>query len=507
MDSIFDTDKYLSLPKEKSYQLSHNVANLKVLKGIMLGVIFFFAISFTVSLASRGSFSIGIGIMLADLIILVSAMILYKKIFNENNIKRYIFYFFILHVIILIGIGLASGNIAQNKNSTKKNKAKTDTTANKTNTDSAKETSKDTLIKVQKDTSSNTNNIKISTGSDADNNSEISPFMFFFCIALLVFRLTKDEIYKLNAIFFIPPILVDIFILKNNQLDDFLPIGIMFVLFMGLALFVEHRRKKKYYKEYDVMYKKNFQNIRMRKELEYAQQIQLSMLPEKSAVINNLEISAISIPATEVGGDYYDYFKLTDEKVGLFICDVSGHGVASALLLSGIRSCMHLILEETHDPKIIFTKLNRVIRKTQNRKMFVTAIFAVIDTKENKCTLFNAGHLPPYKISGETNEIYKLKKHGITLGATDNLYADESKEVIIDFNKGDKLLLYTDGVNEAQNEKRDEYSIERVEEFLNSNSNKKPVQIIDELVADVNKFTANKIQSDDLTIMAIERIN
>ena len=168
---------------------------------------------------------------------------------------------------------------------------------------------------------------------------------------------------------------------------------------------------------------------------------------------------------------------------------------------------MHLILEETHDPKIIFTRLNRVIRKTQNRKMFVTAIFAVVDSKENKCTLFNAGHLPPYKISGETNEIYKLKKHGLTLGASDNLYADESREVMIDFKKGDKLLFYTDGVNEAQNEKRDEYGIEKVEEFLNSNSGKKPIQIIDELVADVNKFTSNKIQSDDLTIMAVERIN
>ena len=104
---------------------------------------------------------------------------------------------------------------------------------------------------------------------------------------------------------------------------------------------------------------------------------------------------------------------------------------------------MHLILEETNDPKIIFTKLNRVIRKTQSRKMFVTAIFAVIDMKESKCTLYNAGHLPPYKISGESNEIYKLKKHGITLGATDNIYADESKEVVIDFKKNDKLILYT----------------------------------------------------------------
>lgn len=494
MDSLFDIDKYLTLPKEKSYQLSLNTSNLKILKGMMIGMIIFFGISFIVSLADKGTFTFGAGILLLDLVILVSSLILYKRIFNINNIRKFVYYFFIWHVIILIAIGFSSGHISKKQSPSQKTKKATEQTAG------------DTLVKVKTD-SSGTTNIKIGTSSGDDNDSNISPFLFFFCIALLVFRLTQKEILQLNFIFFVPPILVDIFILKNDSVDNYLPAAITAAFFMGIALFVEYRRKKKFYSEYDVMYKKNFDNIRMRKELEYAQQMQLSMLPERFAVINNLEISAISIPATEVGGDYYDYFKLSEDKIGVFICDVSGHGVASALLLSGIRSCMHLILEETNDPKIIFTKLNRVIRKTQSRKMFVTAIFAVIDMKESKCTLYNAGHLPPYKISGESNEIYKLKKHGITLGATDNIYADESKEVVIDFKKNDKLILYTDGVNEAQNEKRDEYGIDKIEEFLNSNSDKKTTQIIDDLVADVNKFTQNKIQSDDLTIIAVERIN
>jgi len=494
LDSLFDIDKYLTLPKEKSYQLSLDTSNLKLLKGMMIGVIIFFVISFTVSLANSGTFTWGASFLLADLVILVSALILYKKIFNLSNIRRFVYYFFILHVVVLIAVGFYNGNVTNAKKTTQKNKKTTESTA------------KDSLVQVHTDSTGSTN-IKIGTSSGDDNDSDISPYIFFFCIALLIFRLNRNDILRLNFIFFLPPILVDILILKNNALSNFLPTTITTALFMGLALFVEYRRKKKFFSEYDLLYKKNFDNIRMRKELEYAQQMQLSMLPERFAVINNLEISAISIPATEVGGDYYDYFKLSDDKIGIFICDVSGHGVASALLLSGIRSCMHLILEETDDPKIIFTKLNRVIRKTQSRKMFVTAIFAVIDMKENKCTLYNAGHLPPYKISGESNEIYKLKKHGITLGATDNIYADESKEVVIDFKKNDKLILYTDGVNEAQNEKRDEYGIDKIEEFLNSNSDKKTTQIIDDLVADVNKFTQNKIQSDDLTIIAVERIN
>ena len=460
---------------------------------MLLGVSIFYSVSFIVNLVDKGSFTLGSGIILINLIVLSVSFVFYKKLFNLKNIKRSIYFFFIWNALILIASGSVNGHISNSKSSTKKNKS-TEQTA-----------PKDSLVKIEKDSAGSTN-IKIGSSSD-ENDSNISIMIFFFSVAIMVFRLSRNEIIQLNVIFFLPPSLFDIFILGNNYLSNYLPTSIMVVGFMFITLIVENRRRKKYYNEYDIAYKKNYDTLRMKKELEYAQQLQLSMLPERYAVVNDLEISAISIPATEVGGDYYDYFKLSDEKIGIFICDVSGHGVASALLLSGIRSCMHLILEETDDPKVIFTKLNRVIRKTQSRKMFVTAIFAVIDKKTNKCTLYNAGHLPPYKISGESNEIYKLKKHGLTLGAADNIYADESKEIVIDFKKRDKLILYTDGVNEAQNEKRDEYGIDKIEEFLNSNSDKKTNQIIDDLVADVNKFTQNKIQSDDLTIIAVERIN
>lgn len=135
-----------------------------------------------------------------------------------------------------------------------------------------------------------------------------------------------------------------------------------------------------------------------------------------------------------MGREYFDYFKVSENEVGIFICDVSGHGVASGLLLSGLRSCMHLILEDNSNPKFIIEKLNRMIRKTQSRKMFVTAIFAVINTEKNKCMLFNAGHLPPYKISGESKEIFKIKKHGLALGAMNIVEAEgTSNEVMLRF--------------------------------------------------------------------------
>ena len=167
---------------------------------------------------------------------------------------------------------------------------------------------------------------------------------------------------------------------------------------------------------------------------------------------------------------------------------------------------MHLILEDNSNPKFIIEKLNRMIRKTQSRKMFVTAIFAIIDTEKNKCMLFNAGHLPPYKISGESKEIFKIKKHGLALGAMNIVEAEgAANEVVFDFNKGDKLILYTDGVNEAMNSTKMEYGLDNLELYLNNNADKKTNELLNGLINDVKKFTSNSMQRDDLTLLIIQR--
>jgi sigma-B regulation protein RsbU (phosphoserine phosphatase) len=167
---------------------------------------------------------------------------------------------------------------------------------------------------------------------------------------------------------------------------------------------------------------------------------------------------------------------------------------------------MHLILEDTTNPKEVFAKLNKMVRKTQNRKMFVTAIFAVIDSEKNICTLFNAGHLPPYKISGESGELFKIRRHGITLGAIDNINDDASdSEVVFDFNKGDKIFLYTDGVVEAMDNKRGEYGFARLESFLNENACKPPKELLDGIQKDVNAFTGGAELADDISILIIAK--
>jgi serine phosphatase RsbU (regulator of sigma subunit) len=411
--------------------------------------------------------------------------IYYKKIFSISNIRKYLFVVLVATLLILLSTKITDRVFYPVNNDT----SEVISDIGKSDKSLAEDSHENVIV-----------------GISDDDPETFSDIIFLFAISILFFKLSRNEITQLYALIIGLPIITELIIFNSFETIKNIPVIIFTVLFYIIAFAAESKRRKKFYNQFNHFYRKNFETQRMKKELNYAREIQLSMLPESEAKFGDIEISGISFPATEVGGDYFDYFQISDEKIGIFICDVSGHGVASALLLSGLRSCMHLILEDTSNPKEIFNKLNRMIRKTQNRKMFVTAIFAVINTRKSICTLYNAGHLPPYKISGDKNELFKIKRHGITLGAMDEIEPKtDDRVVVFDFKKNDKLLFYTDGVNEALNANKAEYGFEKLENFLYSNLNKTPAELVKNLVADINNFTQEIIQKDDLTILTIGR--
>lgn len=469
------------MPREQAYNHYLDEKNLKTFKVILLLLSLTFAIIFTVNLADNQSFNFSLALTLFTLTILVAARIVYKNIFNIENIRRYIFITLVFQLLMAIAIDVTYPADETEKTPDAKSKKE-----------------------ILKKDSSDKSDLKVTVGK-RDNNSFVQ-YIFFFGVMVLIFRFSRTEIIQLFAI--AAGVVIISMLLFNTGFDasNTIPNGVLSVLFFIIAFTREKSRQKKFFEQYDFNYRKNFENMRMKKELNYAREIQLSMLPESDKKIGDIEISATSIPASEVGGDYFDYFKITENEIGFFICDVSGHGVASGLMLAGLRSSMHLILEDNSNPKVVIEKLNRMIRKTQNRKMFVTAIFAIIDTQKNKCMLFNAGHLPPYKISGESKEIFKIKKHGIALGAMNSVESTGSEnEVYFDFKKGDKLILYTDGVNEAMDNKKSEYGLDNLESFLNNNSDKNANELLNGLLADIKKFTKDSLQRDDLTLLIIQR--
>lgn len=502
METIDTFDRFLNLPRERAYNQFLDERNLKIFRVILYIFEFIYSIVVVINFSQHESLNIGLILSIVNFTLLSIALVFYKKIFRLENIRKYIFAFLLIQFLMFISVNVFTPEDPDDNgvNSDKTENVITDST----NAEKGKDSSKISKSDDDNKKSSGSGDLTINVGNNKDES--FVQYVMFIAILVLIFRFSRTEIIQIFAIVLGFALLSLIIFNTGISLNTGLPNLITSMMFFVIAIASERKRKKNFLEQYDVYYAKNYENLRMKKELNYAREIQLSMLPKNDAVIGDIEISAVSIPASEVGGDYFDYFKVSENEIGFFICDVSGHGVASGLLLSGLRSCMHLILEDFSNPKIVIEKLNRMIRKTQSRKMFVTAVFAIIDTEKNKCMLYNAGHLPPYKISDESKEIYKIRKHGVALGAMNTVEtADSNNEVIFDFKKGDKLILYTDGVNEAMNLSKAEYGLDNLENFLNNNAEKKVKELLDGIVADVRRFTNNSVQRDDLTLLIIQR--
>lgn len=470
-------EKYLDYPSDIAYALNCDERNFIYARRILL-VLCILYIGATTYYVLKKPFSFDFWTNFLIMLIFVLLRIFYSKLFSIENIRKYLFIF--LTASLIVSTTLKTIDELKNSNQIQSS----------------------TEVKTEEKTKGNIG-IKI----DGENKESVSDVVFTFSLVLLFFRFSKVELSQLYALTFGIPTLSNLLVLNNFNLWSNVANIIIVAVFYAIAYTTALKRQKNFFSQLAYLEKKNTESRRMKQELDYAREIQLSMLPPNEAVINDYEIAGISIPTYEVGGDYYDYFRISESKFGVFICDVSGHGVASALLLSGLRSCLHLILEETSEPTEIFIKLNKMIRKTQQRKMFVSAIFAVIDTKLHTCQLLNAGHLPPYKISYNNSELIKLNKHIITLGALDFENINMLKEQIMtfDFKQNDKLILYTDGVTEAMNQNRDEYGFEKLEQFLFSHSDNSTSNLLNKLVNSVNNFIANTEQKDDFSILIVAR--
>jgi serine phosphatase RsbU (regulator of sigma subunit) len=488
-------DHYLTLPREQAYNEFMDSKNLGILRVMMMVFASIMSIVLIVNIAVHQTFNFSLIITLLYVLALVWCIIFYKKLFNLSNIRRSVIIFLLMQLLMFAVVDLTFPDDPDETEEVSEKKDNKDEQKSGEQKKSDKEKSDD---KEDDGTS-----LTIKTGGK-DSYEE---YIIFFAIMLMIFKLPRQQMLQLFAIGFSVPLLLGFFTNDSVSWAKTLPNTIFGLILFAIAFSNEKGRQKKFFEHYDFQYRKNFESIRMKRELNYARDIQLSMLPKGEAVINGVGIAGVSLPASEVGGDYFDYFKISDHETGVFICDVSGHGVASGLMLSALRGSMHLILDDTSNPKIVVEKLNKMIRKTQSRKMFVTAVLAIIDTSENKCRLYNAGHLPPYRISGETGEIFRIKKHGIALGAMGTVDKTDSDNLVtFDFKKNDKIILYTDGVNEAMNNERAEYGLDNLELFLNSNSTRSAKELLDGIVADVKKFCGASVQRDDLSLLIIERL-
>lgn len=239
------------------------------------------------------------------------------------------------------------------------------------------------------------------------------------------------------------------------------------------------------------------ERIRMREEIGYARRIQLSMLPQRSPAVDWLDLAAVSLPATEVGGDYYDYFVLSPSRVVLVIGDVAGHGVASGLLLSGLRSCLYLLEKDLADPVRVLTRLSPMIRRTTSKRMFMTLLLAVLDRDEGTLTVATAGH-PPL-LHGQAGRLEEVGKGAPPLGTfKDARFESEVRPLA----SGDLLVLYSDGLVEALDGRGREYGRERLERVVaNVEEGRSALSIREAILSDLAVFRGSAETADDVTVV------
>lgn len=238
---------------------------------------------------------------------------------------------------------------------------------------------------------------------------------------------------------------------------------------------------------------------RMQEELDDARKIQLSMLPQSEPKVPWLDIAGISIPASEVGGDYYDYFTLSPTRQAIVIGDVAGHGVASGLVLSGVRSCLHLLQEDNAEPDEILRRIDRVVRRTTRHRSFMTLLYAIFDQDEEAVTFAVAGHPPFLHRLGRTGEVIEQQIHALPLGTR---LGTEPVRHQVDLAPGDVFLFFTDGIAETINAGGDLFGDERLSQRLTAVTPESSAkEIRDTVLGDVWAFKADTEQMDDITLI------
>lgn len=242
---------------------------------------------------------------------------------------------------------------------------------------------------------------------------------------------------------------------------------------------------------------------RIETELNIASNIQSNMLKtdfDDFCENKPFEIYAFMSPAREVGGDFYDYFQIDDEHIGFVIGDVSGKGVPATLFMV---KTMHLIKthsEFSSNPEDIFEKVNDLSCKRNDEELFVTSWFGKLNIKTGKISFVNAGHNPPLIKQNNGNFEYLNIKANFVLGGIENIPYQEHE---LNFKSGDTILLYTDGITEANNDYKDFYGEERLKSCINKYKNENLKNIAENIKNDIFEFCQTDDQFDDMTMIII----
>lgn len=234
----------------------------------------------------------------------------------------------------------------------------------------------------------------------------------------------------------------------------------------------------------------------MQSELKEAKYIQSGLFPQSAPVLNDFRIDGMCEPCLEVGGDWYDYIQLPSGKTGVVLADVSGKGLPAAFLMSSARTIFRVIAAGEDSPSKVLSKVNEYLIGDLPPTRFITMIYLVIDPETKTIKMANAGHMWPIQKSKQSVN-QQMYEAGFPLGIQKENY----REYEIKIEPGDKLILYSDGVSEAAN-RQDQF----FDEEMIYNSLRKESASLHTIYNDLKTFVGTAEQSDDITLVEIEKI-
>ncbi|NJL31451.1 MAG: PP2C family protein-serine/threonine phosphatase [Phycisphaerales bacterium] len=246
---------------------------------------------------------------------------------------------------------------------------------------------------------------------------------------------------------------------------------------------------------------KRLEQERVAGQLKMAADVQKRMLPQTLPMIANFEVAARYVPSFELGGDFYDFIDFQN-SLGIAIADVSGKGVAASLLMAAVRSSLRAYAQDLYDLDMIISRVNQALCRDTQANEFATLLYGVLDPRTRRFTYSNAGHEPALLL--RKGQIIRLEAGGMVVGVDP---AQKFDKGILDFQKGDMVLFYTDGLMDAMNFERQRFGRDRIISAFKECTDKTAGEALNHVLWEMRRFAGMSPRTDDNTMIVLKCVS
>lgn len=269
-------------------------------------------------------------------------------------------------------------------------------------------------------------------------------------------------------------------------------INAVIAVFVGIGLHTYDAMRRQLEAQFRALREKEA----LEREVAIAREVQFQLLPRSVPIVRGLELSGVCLPAVGVGGDYYDYLPLPDERVGLVIADVSGKGIPAALLMAGLQASVRSLALPGIPPCEVNRRLNDMLHSTTSDARYATLFFALYDSRDRSLTYSNAGHYPPIHVC--SSGVARLSQGGLPIGLMPGSLYGEGRR---DLGVGDVVALFTDGIIEAPDNHGEEFGESRLVEVLTRHHGEPLPEMRDAVIDAIRAWSRGGAPHDDITLV------